>query len=100
MFYIYFLESLHNGSYYTGYSDNVERRLWEHNNSPHNTFTSKHRPWKIIAAFSVSEDAGIAIKAENFIKHQKSRAFIEKICESQVFDLPMAQLVRVPKLRD
>jgi len=100
MFYIYFLESLLNGSYYTGYSDNVERRVWEHNNSPHNTFTSKHRPWRIIAAFSVSEDLRIAIKAEKFIKKQKSRAFIENICKSEVFELPMAQLVRVPKLRD
>ncbi|MGE5382972.1 MAG: GIY-YIG nuclease family protein [Omnitrophica WOR_2 bacterium] len=32
--------------HYDGYSDNVERRLTEHNNSQHNTFTSKHRPWK------------------------------------------------------
>ncbi|MFH1119252.1 MAG: GIY-YIG nuclease family protein [Bacteroidota bacterium] len=100
MYYIYILHSESSGAYYTGYTDNLERRVWEHNHSPHNTFTSKHRPWRLKAAFSVSEDNGIAMQTEKFIKKQKSRTFIEKICESEVFVLPMAQLVRVPKLRD
>ncbi len=78
-------------------TDNVDRRVWEHNNSPHNTFTSKSRPWILVAAFSVSEDMGIAMKAERFIKKQKSRAFIEKICSMEKIDLPMAQLVIAPK---
>lgn len=43
---------------------------------------------------------GIALKAERFIKKQKSRAFIEKICSMDKIDLPMAQLVKVPHLLD
>jgi len=68
--------------------------------SPHNTFTSKHRPWKLIAVFTASEDMATAMKIERFIKKQKSRAFIEKICSLAIVDLPMAQLVKVPQMRD
>ncbi|MBK6345858.1 MAG: GIY-YIG nuclease family protein [Bacteroidales bacterium] len=100
MYYIYILHSESSGSYYTGYTDKVERRVWEHNHSPHNTYTSKHRPWKLIAAFIASDDMGIAMKAERFIKKQKSKAFIQKICSMEKIDLPMAQLVKVPYLRD
>ena len=100
MYYIYILSSDSSGVYYIGFTDNVERRFSEHNTSPHNTFTSKHRPWKLKAAFIASEDMGTAMKIERFIKKQKSRAFIEKICSLSIVDLPMAQLVRVPHLRD
>jgi hypothetical protein len=34
MFFIYLLESLENGSYYTGYTDNVTRRKTEYFISP------------------------------------------------------------------
>ncbi|MHC1777022.1 MAG: GIY-YIG nuclease family protein [Lentimicrobium sp.] len=53
MYYIYILHSESSGDYYTGYTDNIDRRVWEHNNSPHNTFTSKSRPWILVAAFCV-----------------------------------------------
>ena len=100
MFYIYILHSEDSGAYYTGFTEDVHRRVWEHNNSTHTTFTSKNRPWILVAAFSVSCDMGIALKAERFIKKQKSRAFIEKICSMDKIDLPMAQLVKVPHPRD
>jgi len=61
MYYIYILYSETSDLYYIGYSDNVDRRLSEHNNAPYNTFTSKHRPWKIKAVFSVSGDIGTAM---------------------------------------
>ena len=100
MFFIYILESIADGHYYVGHTDGLARRVEEHNSSDHSTYTSKHRPWKLLAAYEVSEERGVAMNAEKFIKKQKSRTFINKICESEVFDLPMAQLVRVPKLRD
>ena len=100
MFFIYILESISDGHLYVGHTNDLSRRVDEHNWSDHPTFTSKHRPWRLLAAFEVSTDRGTAMKAEKFIKKQKSRVFINKICESVSFDLPMAQLVRVPKLRD
>ena len=96
MYFIYILESLADGSYYVGYTQNVEQRVFEHNNSLHPTFSSKLRPWKLKAAFELNGSAGEAMKAEKFIKKQKSRAFIDKICNMQIVKLPVAQLVRVP----
>jgi putative endonuclease len=79
MFYIYFLYSKTSNKYYIGYSDNPERRVLEHNTKEFNTFTKKHRPWKLVYFFAVSKSKGDAMKIEKFIKKQKSRKFIERI---------------------
>ena len=100
MYFIYILRSEVSGDYYTGFTEDVNRRVWEHNHSAHHTFTSKNRPWVLVVSFIASEDMGIAMKAERFIKKQKSRAFIEKICTMDKIDLPMAQLVKAPDSRD
>ena len=99
MFYIYILESESDNTYYVGYTDDVNRRFIEHNTSDHPTYTSKHRPWILKAVFKISDDRSVAMKVEKFIKRQKSRVFIDKICLLNIIELPMDQLVRVPKLR-
>ena len=98
MFYIYILESSVDGHFYVGHTDNVNRRVEEHNSSDHPTYTSKHRPWKLLVAYEVSPDRGIAMQAEMFIKKQKSRKFIQKIAAKTIVDLPMARLVRISDL--
>jgi putative endonuclease len=55
MFYIYILLSELSGFYYIGYSDDPEQALFEHNNINKDTFTSKHRPWKTVSKYLVSE---------------------------------------------
>ena len=47
MFYIYVLESLKNGNLYTGYTNDLKKRLQEHNRGL-NTSTKPYSPWKII----------------------------------------------------
>ena len=79
MFYIYFLYSIGSDKYYVGHSDDVERRLLEHNEGQHITYTSKHRPWELYYYFQVSDQRGDALKIERYIKKQKCRRFIEKI---------------------
>ena len=44
---VYVLESLTDQIWYTGMTQNVTRRLHEHN-SGKNRFTKGHQPWKII----------------------------------------------------
>ena len=83
-----------------GSSSDPARRIKEHNHSDHNTFTSKHRPWEIKAVFQCSTKR-IAIQMERFVKRQKSRVLIEKLCDPKFEpEGKLAQLVRVPKLRD
>lgn len=46
-YYVYVLESLSDGNWYTGYSDNIKRRLKEHNQGK-NRSTKHRRPLKLI----------------------------------------------------
>jgi putative endonuclease len=102
MFYIYILYSSKYDKYYIGYTSNYLQRLVQHNEQmKFNTFTAKYRPWEFSAIFEIGEDEKIAIKMERFIKKQKSRTFIEKLINpSHILDDDLAQLIRVPKLRD
>ncbi len=100
MFYIYLIYSDSSDLYYVGYSDNPWRRLDEHNMSDHTTFTSKHRPWVLSAVFECGTSRAEAMKIEKFLKKQKSKGFIKKLTTLEKFDGRLAQLVRVPQLRD
>ena len=84
MFFVYIIESEKNGKYYIGHSDDPERRLSEHNESTHLTFTSKHRPWKLMAQIPVGENRREAIQVEKYIKGRKSRVLIKTIILNQV----------------
>jgi putative endonuclease len=66
-----------------GISDDSHRRLFEHNNSPHSTFTSKYRPWELFLYFEVGNSLGIALKVEKKIKKQKSREIYYKLLNTQ-----------------
>jgi putative endonuclease len=47
MYYIYVLESLIDKSWYIGRTNNIKRRIKEHNTGK-SIYTNKKRPWKII----------------------------------------------------
>lgn len=82
MFYIYFLYSEPHQKYYVGHTDNPERRLEEHNTGTRMTFTHKFRPWVLKTFYPVSENRGLAIKIERFIKQQKSQRFIIELIDN------------------
>ncbi|MFN3343632.1 MAG: GIY-YIG nuclease family protein [Flavobacteriales bacterium] len=101
MFYLYILYSASADKYYVGYSVDPRRRLQEHNENDGSTFTGKFNSWELRAVFSVSEIEGIAMQMERFIKKQKSRKLIERLCDvSFIPSGRLAQLVRVPHERD
>jgi putative endonuclease len=58
MFYIYILKSLKDNRTYVGYTDNLERRLSEHN-SGQSKATKNRRPFKLIFSeqFKTSAEA-------------------------------------------
>ena len=101
MYYIYILYSEKAKLYYVGYSSDPVRRLIEHNSTPFNTFTAKHRPWLLKASFECSTSESDAIKVERFIKKQKSRRLIEQLCDKNFTPTGLlAPLVRVPDVWD
>ncbi|WP_234109690.1 GIY-YIG nuclease family protein [Chryseobacterium sp. R2A-55] len=100
-YYIYILFSESSGIYYIGYNTDVSRRFLQHNEFSETSFTSKHRPWKLMAAFEVLGNESDAMKIERFIKKQKSSKFIRKIIDANTeLTGVLAQLVRVPIVRD
>ena len=101
LFYIYIIYSEKADKYYVGHTNDPDRRLFEHNNVIKNSFTSRYRPWCLVACFPVSESRGEVRKIENYIKKMKSREFLEKLInDPSEFD-KIIQLVRaVPMNRD
>lgn len=77
MYYVYVLESLKNHKYYVGYTNDLEKRLSEHNTgkTKGNRYSA---PFKLIYYEEYSNPTE-ARKREHFIKSQKSRKFIEKL---------------------
>ncbi len=47
MFYVYILKSISNGSHYYGQTENLRKRVEEHNLGL-SGYTKKHMPWELI----------------------------------------------------
>jgi putative endonuclease len=80
MHHVYFLQSELNGRYYVGITDNVERRLNEHNSGRVRS-TAPYKPWRI-RRVEEYVDISQATKRERFIKAKHSRKIIEIILRS------------------
>ena len=100
MFFIYILYSHTADRYYVGHTNDVARRLKDHNEGERplqsTKYTFKHRPWKLMASFPISEDRGTTMKVEKYIKGRKSRTFLKELILHQHDIEKIAQLVRVP----
>ena len=77
LFYVYIIQSLIDNSYYIGYTKNLEKRVFQHNNAK-TGYTSKKSPWILIYSESF-EIKSLALKREYFLKNQKSSNFIKKL---------------------
>jgi putative endonuclease len=75
MFYIYVLWSNKLEKRYIGYTENIEKRLKEHN-SGKTPFTKSGKPWSLIYQESYS-DKTLAIKREMFLKSGQGRKFLD-----------------------
>ena len=102
MYFIYILYSESADKYYVGHTDDYIQRFSDHNiQESFDTYTSKHRPWKMKAVFECGPSRSDALKIERFIKKQKSRRLIETLLNPEFMpNGVLAQLVRVPHLRD
>lgn len=77
MYFVYILQSDKSKSYYVGCTNDIERRLKEHNSGLSN-YTRNKGPWKVVyneAHGSLSE----ARQREKQIKSWKKRKAIEKL---------------------
>ncbi|MFC1496125.1 GIY-YIG nuclease family protein [Candidatus Margulisiibacteriota bacterium] len=80
MHYLYILQSKKTGRYYVGVTNNVQRRLKEHNSGTVKS-TGYYRPW-VLKKTEEYSNIKEAYRRERFIKAKHSRKIIEKIINS------------------
>ncbi len=73
---VYVIESLSDGTWYTGMALNAENRLKEHN-AGKNRFSKGHRPWKIIYT-ETFPDWQTARVREKYFKSAAGKAWLKK----------------------
>ena len=81
MYFVYILYSKSINKYYVGFSENPAKRLDFHNSDSNKIWSKRGRPWELTATFSFQTKTQ-ALKAEKFIKKQKSTQYIKAIIEN------------------
>ncbi|NQT74941.1 MAG: GIY-YIG nuclease family protein [Candidatus Omnitrophica bacterium] len=82
MFYVYVLKSKKNDKLYTGHTEDLERRIMEHNTKNDRTkFSCVNGPWELVF-FETFGTRSEAMKYERFLKSGTGREYIkEKMAE-------------------
>jgi putative endonuclease len=76
-YYVYILQSLVDDSYYIGYTESIEKRLYEHNNGL-SKYTSGKMPWSLVYS-EAFDSKTVALKREKFLKKQKNSQFYQRL---------------------
>ena len=76
MWFVYILKSESSNKSYVGFTDNLERRLKEHNLG-RSDYTKRYKPWKIIYTenFEIYNEA---LKREKYLKSASGRKLVLK----------------------
>ena len=81
MYYVYILSNATNTTIYTGVTNDLERRLWEHRNHvDKGSFTARYSVTKLVH-YEMTTDINAAIEREKQIKgwsRKRKNALIEK----------------------
>ena len=81
-YYVYILHSSKLNRFYIGTTDNVDKRVEEHNTSKYmDAFTTKGIPWNLYLCI-VCNSSEQAYQIERFIKNMKSSDFIKRLKEN------------------
>ncbi len=76
-YFVYILQSLKDGTYYVGSTQNIEERLERHNQG-RSRYTKPKRPWELVY-HEKCPDRSSATKREHEIKGKKRKAFIDQL---------------------
>jgi len=81
-YYVYVLSSLLDESWYIGYSQNLDKRLTEHNSGKTVT-TNRKKTWRIIY-YEVSYNKEDAISREKYLKSGMGRRYLKNRLKNQL----------------
>jgi putative endonuclease len=76
MYYTYVLKSTNFVKYYTGYTNNLEKRLNDHNQGM-SLYSKRYKPWNIIYFEEFSKEPE-AIRREKYFKTAAGRRWLKK----------------------
>ena len=76
MFYNYVLESLKGGHLYIGFTNDLKRRLIEHNEGL-NFSTKRYKPWKIVY-YEACLDKDDAVRREKYLKTTQGNRLMKR----------------------
>jgi putative endonuclease len=76
VYFVYLIQSEHNGSFYVGMAQDVQARLIQHN-AGKSTYTKSFVPWKLVYSEEVGE-APLARKREKYLKTTVGKNFLRK----------------------
>jgi putative endonuclease len=79
-FFVYLLQSEVDQSFYIGFSEDLQRRLEQHN-AGLSTYTALKTPWKLVY-FEQFDSKTEALKREKFLKRMRNRAFYERLIDN------------------
>ncbi len=96
IYYVYILQSVKAGRYYIGVTNNVRRRLQEHNGGLSKS-SAPYAPYTLVRVERYAR-AQEAYQRELFLKGKKSKRIIEKIIQSSP-DVLAEQEVGIPTLQ-
>ena len=85
MYFVYILRSRKTGRYYIGQTNNLDRRFSFHN-AGRERYTRRGIPWEVVFAKELASRSARR-NCGDYIKKQKSIAFIEKVISGQ-YELP------------
>jgi len=78
MYFVYILQSLRNSEkYYVGITNDLDRRLNQHNHSPSCSYTIRYSPWKL-KTYICFEDKEKAGSFEVYLKSHSGKTFMYK----------------------
>ncbi len=80
--YTFYVLQNHQGKIYKGYTNDLSRRLVEHNNKYRKSYASKRGPWKLVYQ-EVFKDKTEVIKRERYFKSGRGREELKRILNNE-----------------
>ncbi|MCW8409609.1 GIY-YIG nuclease family protein [Legionella sp. PATHC035] len=91
-YWVYILQC-NNQSYYTGYTDNLERRFQEHLSGKGSKYTRSFKPLAIAQSWEIKGGKLIAMRIERYIKklskHQKEQLVLNPYSDTLINSLSL-----------
>ncbi|MCX6809357.1 MAG: GIY-YIG nuclease family protein [Candidatus Berkelbacteria bacterium] len=83
-FYVYLLESLKDYRWYTGYTNNLQRRLKQHN-AGYNFSTKSRLPFRLIYC-EICLDEKDAVAREKYLKSGMGKRYLRNRLKNYIFE--------------